>query len=66
MGIWPQGYFGGEFVKNILCKLGLHKRRKEYFIENVNWRNKQITSRSAYCERCGKKLFRVDKYGEER
>ena len=51
--------------KPILCKFGFHSIEIEYYLVNRNKEGK-ITSRSAYCKRCGKKLYLVDRYGYKR
>lgn len=51
--------------KSILCKFGYHSTEREYYLVNRNKEGK-ITSRSAYCKRCGKKLYLVDRYGYKR
>ncbi len=50
-------------MKTILCKLGIHIANKKMHFENRGLRNKQVTSRSAYCKYCQKKLYRIDKFG---
>ena len=49
----------------LLCKLGFHVPSKGIWLENRGRYNKCVTSRSAYCMRCGKKLYLVDKHGEK-
>jgi hypothetical protein len=51
--------------KSILCKLGFHKVDKEQHMVRRNRKN-CVTSRSAFCKKCDKKLYRVNKYGDKR
>lgn len=51
---------------SILCKLGIHFRDQTGHIENHGYYNRRITSRSAICKYCGKKLYRIDKFGDRK
>ncbi len=52
-------------IGKILCYFNLHKPNKYECYVRYRTR-KQITSRRAFCERCGKALYRVDKDGERK
>lgn len=52
--------------KPLLCKLGFHKKKEGWYIQRLNWRNKHLTSRSAFCERCDKKLYLTDRFGNRK
>ena len=47
--------------KSFLCKIGFHSVDKEHIYIRRN--KKRIRSRFAFCKRCNKKLYRVDKHG---
>ena len=50
--------------KPFLCKLGLHLVDKEHSrVRRSIHVKKQIIAYHAFCKRCNKKLYRVDRYG---
>ena len=53
--------------RGILCSLGLHTVDKEWHYTRKHYKHKnQITGHYAKCKRCGKKLYRTDRYGIRR
>lgn len=52
---------------SLLCKIGFHQvNRKEHFVNYNGKRRTVVSSRSAFCKRCDKKLYLVDKYGKKK